>query len=1352
MRKHISLVLIIMLLVTMISPMPNYAEEEWIDVFYILDNAVLTDSDVNLYSSNISVEFTVDGVKSSNSGPLSNYQKYYHTAFSNLSTTSVTIQIDDYSTNESYTKSISLDTAVGHQILTIGFDPGKSEEVITVDVAPVSVDVTFVNSDPSYQLRYSLDGSQLIGAYRAVEQGNYDLYYSKTSLVDEINTLEIITDKNITVDGTVPSINRSLPEVTKTFTTSIIAGDLNIGWDALYSEDLLIESLNGQGRITTNIGSIQRVVRGTVDNRYYEIKIYSIDDDVPVDLTQVVTTPTVKSDYQNWINLNEIFSYEDKNGHPVYLNNLNGGTYTITQNGQDVTQNLDRTFINVSSYSGPVTFKLSVPDLGIDVSREVNILSSGGGNPPANTSYDDYEVSLLNPVNHSPVEGVFTTYDGSRNQIYVYMPENTEAILDIKGVKDDASLSEILSVDFQSEGVSAHQYDTETKVFSAGGVQGGYNDWKFGYIQDGANVQVVIYSGMLGKLKLENVDSTEEVPKYFEGNVEYLTYYQFSDQDGSGSMSGGVVHEGTFLLPIQTEMVGVDYFCIVVSPEKGNSDIPQANTPFIEVSEKLGTITDGFIDLGTAKFQTPTLTGEVYNKNGEAQNTIMPYVTNQYTGSAYEMYNTYFVLASWPNAQNVKNSFYMAPLGEGFVDEIQLEIKTFDNSMKPISKTVDVNSGLNRFDEEKDQVMITMLAPDGQPMIEGNGLDRHIYLTHEYNSREVYVGSESSTTLAGLEEGETYSIYLTPDAGDFNHVKYWQSKTYTFTYTSTPGNYDAEAADETKQNYTVDQDGIMHLPLRLEYAQVYGQVFMNGAPYQGGAIRIEVYDIETGEYICGDYAISSGGYNGQPVMYGSINFGTDRILNGNYKVVVGDPRDTVYYSGTTRIVNFPLIEPLHIELPKSKVFGRVTLSEADEILYSDNISRVYVNLFDATGQFIRNALVRRDGVFSVGELADGKYFAKVFVSPFSTLSENYVSSKMKIFTVDQNSAEPINFNVPLVSVIGSGSVVTSTGAPASEVWVRIYDEMNREVEAVKTNSNGVFKVPTLSDGNYKAKAFNLNGDKDSRFEVFKVLNGSVVELDTLSLTTPQLMGSIKDEEGNLISDVNALVFDAHKNLISSTYVTNGYYDFGGLDTGTYYLQVRNNDQSTFVDTALLSFSYTTGEIIKDVVLKRVQTIGTVLKPDASPAASGWVHIFDGAEYLKSVPVDGEGRFYLEAFDEGLDISLEAEDSSGNYMPSEKTPLSTEAPLTLTLRNQSGLVATLMYNGEPLANALYYLYDAAGKPIYQTRTNAFGELVMNDLPLGNYTVVVPKESDYLIGNLSFTAEGQKINSLNMTWGE
>ena len=450
----------------------------------------------------------------------------------------------------------------------------------------------------------------------------------------------------------------------------------------------------------------------------------------------------------------------------------------------------------------------------------------------------------------------------------------------------------------------------------------------------------------------------------------------------------------------------------------------------------------------------------------------------------------------------------------------------------------------------------------------------------------------------------------------------------TFTFTEIPGTYEAVDSQGETINYTVDSQGISQLSLLARKTQLYAKVYQGLTPVSGGVMATLMDDQ--------NQTVASGRvHSGQFVGEGIINLGAETDLVGTYTLVLSNPENTVNYYGKSYHVTLPLTEELVIQMPESRVFGQLSMLPEDEVLFNNSINRVYVNIFDATGKFVKNALVRNDGLFTAGNLAVGKYYSKVFISPQSNIASKYNSSKMQIFEVTEGT-DKATFALPLYQVIHTGHVVDPNGDAFGGTWVRLYNAQNVEVEAILANDLGEFQIPRMPDGQYTAKAFGFGGLLDSTFHDFEIKNGAIIGNVQLTLSTAELTGRVVSDVNNVVNGIegiDVLLYDTDLNYITAVKtLADGTYQFGGLSQGDYLIQARPSASSPWVTSDLIKITYAGTLLNTDITMTAGTITGRVLTPQNVATGDAWVHLYEDARYLKSLPVDENGAFKLGALD------------------------------------------------------------------------------------------------------------------------
>lgn len=974
----------------------------------------------------------------------------------------------------------------------------------------------------------------------------------------------------------------------------------------------------------------------------------------------------------------------------VFINDSLLGTYNSLS-----FDSADRFFLTIKIYEGHVVF---------DTER----------------FFIDYDIKIQTPDGQilPKAHGV---YAKSVDQIYFYIPQDTEAKIEVRGILSDNTQSEILGLAFFDQNITSHLYNGETHVFSAGATINSDGDNLMGHIAEFSTIfQLKVYRGKLGILNIEDIDGTP-----YEGEIAYNISYQAMNSGGEGANANAHIVDGKLYICIRDDLLSLEYAYIVASPFIRQGDKIQANTPYIDLMDRLTNANPDYYDLGTVRFQVPEFIGRLYDsdKTTPFENAYIM-IRGEFDVPLEEKWMLPAVQTYIANAQeNGKNHvFYLASFGNQFESTYKLNAS---DSEKLIEETFQLSKENLDFYVPADQILIQFTGPDGEPLDDSylHGKQVFMAINGDYlNQKRIYIGFQSEIVTGGVEEGDRITLWLDLNQGNFDYLGLTNSLKWSFVYTSEPGSYEMEDAFGNKRPYTVDANGLAHVDLPARHSQFQARVFFNDVPVQNH-LWVNIYDSE-GNSVANNFV-----HHAQFLGDGFINVWSEKNLEGTYELVISDPTDSVEFYGVSMEVTLPMPAPtpadsqsyFRIDMPPSKVYGQLTFEGDDFAFYNEYIDRVYVNIFDAKGAYVKHALVRNDGLFSGGYLAEGRYFAKAFVSPSSNVADQYATSKMEIFQVTADGQA--YFEVPLLKFVAQGRVVSPTGDPIPDAWVRLYNAQNIEVEAMRTDGQGYFKIPILNEGNYKLKAFGKNGFYDSIMHEWTVGVNNTVESSepVLVLTTAQLVGRTQ-------ASSQVVLYDANLNLISTTISDlSGNYAFGGLSEGDYWLQVSPQEKDTYATSDLIKITYDGHLLVRDIQLQNVGIIGRVFAPSGELLVSdGWVHLYRNDVYHKSVPYDENGYFYLEQIEASYE--LVAQCSTNTFANTSKVIINPgDTTVSLSLRSNTGVRGTLRFDTERLINTIFILYNDQGLALRQERTNVFGEINVSDLSMGSYYLVVPMDA-------------------------
>lgn len=1049
-------------------------------------------------------------------------------------------------------------------------------------------------------------------------------------------------------------------------------------------------------------GTVDNDTVGDYEEMYYPVSMNGETWDVEVfallDLGLVLSADYIHEQERNTYRMKEGTDIADLvSVFDTFISDKNHiSDYTLKKDGSVVTSGTMTSgefyALEFTTYLGNIRYYLPVASNG----------GSGGGSSSSGPDTVNNSGTIKSVNLTSTNDRVLFKGD---NDGYMYLKSQSTLTFDIEAFDNDGAVVDLTNSNISlthedafGDDLYISVIDSDTIEIITPGVQGGYSDSYYGAltIDDFTlNMKIFNYKGSLGVIEVNNPDGSD----YPNGNLGYAISYEFEDNNGNvsgdGSNTGSDVVNGELIFPIRTDYVNLYYAYIIGAP----SDATMANSQVIDLTNEFN-ITDPVINFTTPlNLQSPSFTGTLELEDGSPWTDCGVRVSTHNTdGSSPIDYVGFSIFAH-------DNTFSLAPIGDTFDSSYSIDITNHNNIGLPIETSINIDTdSAKTFVPGSVQLTGTMLMPDGESIIpNGSGRDSEIFFRPTDGSEHRQSSGYRNTgafELNGLVDGKEYEMYVHLDLGDFDDAHITDGLKYVFTYS------DAGDTLEVYNPYTDQSETFNKSSFDLQVAetQLMGQVLKEGVGYNEH-LDINLYD-ENRNWITSDTTHSSNQMN----KYGVYNLGSlKETLSGDYYIEVDAPQDTIQYSGFVEKVTLPKSDSAkyahNLNLRETRVTGQILAPG-----FNDTFQRVYVNIFDEYGNYVKNGRVRSDGKFAVGNLNAGRYLAKAFVSPQSSLADNYLSSEKIAFEVLDTGYT--SFDLSLIELM-----TTETIANYQEgTWVRVFDETMTEIDALAT-TGGTVKIPRYSDGNYFFKAY-APDYLDSDLIPGTISNGVLTLDSTLDLTTTVDLSITLDNS----QDGEVVIYDENKNFITFGETTSSQINFGGLSDGNYFVKVTPDDgslsETTFIPISL------PGDGNKTITLTAPDVTGTVTN-----GTTGWVYVLDENESVVSTnKINSDGSFSVSNLESNVNYKIYA-DSVEGYPSIKKDLTESMSTIELSLRTQASINGEIS-TGEGQVNI--YLYDENYAPVQGTQTNDFGEFYFMDIINGNYNLVIERDnqSDYL----------------------
>jgi hypothetical protein len=281
--------------------------------------------------------------------------------------------------------------------------------------------------------------------------------------------------------------------------------------------------------------------------------------------------------------------------------------------------------------------------------------------------------------------------------------------------------------------------------------------------------------------------------------------------------------------------------------------------------------------------------------------------------------------------------------------------------------------------------------------------------------------------------------------------------------------------------------------------------------------------------------------------------------------------------GTTTGINFSL-------QAGAEISGRVVDNG------NKSVPGVFIDLVNSAGERLEFATTDVNGDFRLGGLPNGMYFTSTETSgSYVDLWYNQVllvdprdplgDGASAIQVLGTNSINQVDFALTLGGMI-TGRVRGPSLVAVSNVYVDVYLETNF-FDFALTDTGGNYSVPSLPAGNYYAKVDTLGAFLDEWYDDIILQDPLDPEGDGATLFTLSGFQTVSNIHFDLVlgAAFSGRLTDVLSNPLPGMFVdvvnpmgerlfftqtdTNGHYQLGGINAGTYYL--RTDTLGAFVD-------------------------------------------------------------------------------------------------------------------------------------------------------------------------------------------
>jgi len=314
-------------------------------------------------------------------------------------------------------------------------------------------------------------------------------------------------------------------------------------------------------------------------------------------------------------------------------------------------------------------------------------------------------------------------------------------------------------------------------------------------------------------------------------------------------------------------------------------------------------------------------------------------------------------------------------------------------------------------------------------------------------------------------------------------------------------------------------------------------------------------------------------------------------------------------------------------------------------------------------------------------------------------------------------------------VAGPASAVS----PAADITGTVYGANNVPIvgatvtvaeggASATTNSSGVYDIANVTPGvvHLTASAATYLNSPATAVTVPAPTTTPVTVTQDFYLIHPSIVrGFITDPGGNPLPGITVHL-DGSSSQLTTTTLSNGSYDFTGLDLGSYFVSIES---SSFVPPTPIAVNITTGGSAIDASMQFIAgaTIsGTALAPGGAPLANAIVSIAGPVNAMTTT--DGSGNYSFSVLPVGsYDVNF---DSATAYIPPATQTVAVTTPgSTVTVNGQFLAPSTITGTvTDPSSAPIGGVTVTASGPSSATATTASdGTYTLNGLAPGDYTV-------------------------------
>ncbi|WWB87080.1 carboxypeptidase regulatory-like domain-containing protein [Priestia aryabhattai] len=393
-----------------------------------------------------------------------------------------------------------------------------------------------------------------------------------------------------------------------------------------------------------------------------------------------------------------------------------------------------------------------------------------------------------------------------------------------------------------------------------------------------------------------------------------------------------------------------------------------------------------------------------------------------------------------------------------------------------------------------------------------------------------------------------------------------------------------------------------------------------------------------------------------------------------------------------------------------------------------------------------------------------------------------ISGDNGFFTIPNLPAGPLNIiaqaigfgNATTSAIITNGETTTTTlslspspgrligqvtsassGLPLQGATVQLFDENRTFILSIVADSQGNFKVPTLSPGKYVAVASSFGFGSELRgFTI--IANQDIIIAFDLAPNPGIIRGQVvTSEAGQPIPNASVVIRAlTPSGPILATTVTdsNGFYEVTGIVSGTYTV-VFSGAPLFGSDISSVQLDAGEIEIVNASLSSFISTVqGRVVDEEGNGLANALVQLFNTQSGLiRRVQTDNDGNYFIRGFTAGsYTLTANQPNFQAALTRFEAAP-NEVATINFTLLADPGIISGTIRDvvtNQPVPGAVVNLFpNQSLSPIAFAVTDQLGNYQFPGLQPGSY-VVVGSEFNYASASAGATVTSNQVTIANL----